>query len=165
MTTLALVIKIKHSWLFLRFWLYCWPFSYFLDFFGSFRLVNSRCFALLEFEPKLFYSGVFYQVALSLSNSRINKLITPKAVLIYFLSIKIGLKSGLGLDVNGFFYKLFKTIKFVAALFYLGSNWRSKIFLEISNHNFFLETLLISNFNKIDYRYLRWAAQSYTHLS
>lgn len=90
--------------------------------FGGLRLLSSRCFGLLRFGPRFFYSRIFHGVALRLSSSGGDGPAPPETVLVRLPGIEARPKSGLGLGIDGFFYELFETIKLAAALFHLVLN-------------------------------------------
>ena len=114
-------------------------FFLFAGFFGGLSLLlRSGWFRLLGLGPRFLYPWIFHggPLALSLSGSRMGWSTTP-VVLVRLPGIGARPESGLGFDVDGFFYKLFETIKFAAALFYLGSNWRFETLSKVSNHSIF----------------------------
>lgn len=95
------------------------------DFLGGLRLglqwlsLSFLVLGLWFFRPKVFH---YRALILGLGGNRINKLATLRAMLIPLPGIGVGLEDGLGFGVNSFFYKLFETVKFAAALFHLSLN-------------------------------------------
>ena len=56
-------------------------------------------------------------LGLYLSGNSVSKMVILKSILIGVANTKAGPKSGIGLFIDSFLYKFFKTIEFLAALF------------------------------------------------
>ena len=131
----------------------------FLSFFEQFRLLGTwQWFCFLDF--RFFQPRVLHGATPVLGNGKVGWLVAPGAVLIYLFSVGARSKSRLGLGVDGLLdhqSKLSSSRSQCSSSAKIEGFKPSQKYLSIVG---LVEAPNGSYFNKIDYRYFRWLAQS-----